>query len=126
MTTDPCAYGARFSDRYWPGPTLIAAYTMRMHGHGAHDGAAYVPAEQFGVWAARDPIDCQRARLRALAVDVDAIDAAVREDVELATREALAMAVPDPASALEGVFCDGEPEPLGRGAAPWSGFAAGA
>jgi pyruvate dehydrogenase E1 component alpha subunit len=31
--------------------------------------------------------------------------------------------MPAPASALEGVFCVGDPEPLGDGHAPWSGFA---
>ena len=104
------------------GPTLIAAYTMRMHGHGAHDDGSYVPEAQVERWEARDPIECQSARLRALGVDVDAIAEAVRAEVELAGHEALAMAPADPASALEGVYCDGEPRTLGRGAAPWSGF----
>jgi pyruvate dehydrogenase E1 component alpha subunit len=31
--------------------------------------------------------------------------------------------MPDPSSARSGVFCTGEPEPLGAGDAPWSGFA---
>ena len=31
---------------------------------------------------------------------------------------------PDPASVLDGVFCEGDAVPLGRGEAPWSGFAA--
>jgi len=105
------------------GPTLIAATTMRMHGHGAHDDASYVPPEQLEHWAARDPLQCQRDRLRSLGVDVEAIDESVREEIELATQEALAMAAPEPASALEGVFCEGEAQPLGLGAAPWSGFA---
>jgi hypothetical protein len=43
--------------------------------------------------------------------------------VEEAVAAALGAPMPDPASATEGVFCDGEPEPLGSGAAPWSGFA---
>jgi pyruvate dehydrogenase E1 component alpha subunit len=106
------------------GPTLIAAATMRMHGHGAHDDGSYVPAEQLALWAARDPIDRQRERLREVGVDVDAIEAAARAEVDAATAEALAMAPADPASVLEGVFCEGEPELLGEGAAPWSGFAA--
>ncbi len=105
------------------GPTLIAAHTMRMHGHGAHDDASYVPPEVFEHWAARDPLERQRARLRSLGVDVDAVEAAVREEVELATREALAMAEPAPGAALEDVFCEGEPRTVGRGAAPWSRFA---
>jgi pyruvate dehydrogenase E1 component alpha subunit len=107
------------------GPTLIAAYTMRMHGHGAHDDASYVPREQFARWEARDPLECQRVRLRALGVDVDALEQAVRAEIDLAAQEALAMPAPDPAGVLEGVFCEREPQPLGRGAAPWSGFTAG-
>jgi TPP-dependent pyruvate/acetoin dehydrogenase alpha subunit len=105
------------------GPTLIAAYTMRMHGHGAHDDASYVPREQLERWQAHDPLEIQRARLRGLGVDVEAIERAVREEVDAAALEALAMPEPDPAGVLDGVYCVGEPAPLGRGAAPWSGFA---
>jgi pyruvate dehydrogenase E1 component alpha subunit len=105
------------------GATLIAAYTMRMHGHGAHDDASYVPREQLERWAAHDPLEIQRARLRALSVDVEAIERAVREEVDGAALEALAMPEPDPAGVLEGVYAQGEPAVLGRGAAPWSGFA---
>ena len=32
------------------------------------------------------------------------------------------MEMPDPAGATRGVFCEDEPEPLGDGRAPWSGF----
>ena len=37
------------------GPTLIEAQTMRMHGHGAHDDASYVPAEELELWASARP-----------------------------------------------------------------------
>jgi pyruvate dehydrogenase E1 component alpha subunit len=104
------------------GPTVIAAHTMRMHGHGVHDDARYVPPEQFGRWAARDPLELQRTRLRALDIDVASIDESVRAEVDAATEAALAMALPDPASATTGVFSEGEPVPLGRGEAPWSHF----
>jgi len=107
------------------GPTLIAAKTMRMHGHGAHDDASYVPPELLAYWAERDPIERQRQRLSALGVDVEAVERAVREEVEVATDEALALPPADPATALEGVFCEGPAQPLGSGAAPWSGFAGG-
>ena len=33
--------------------------------------------------------------------------------------------MPSPDGAFDGVFCDGEAEPLGDGQAPWSGFVAG-
>jgi pyruvate dehydrogenase E1 component alpha subunit len=107
------------------GPTLIAAHTMRMHGHGVHDDARYVPPEQFERWAARDPLALQRERLIALGVDVAEVDAAVHAEVDAATEVALAMPLPDPASATTGVFCEGDPGMLGFGAAPWSHFSAG-
>ncbi len=105
------------------GATLIEAVTMRMHGHAAHDDMKYVPKAQVEEWRARDPIDRQRARLRALGVDVDALAAEVTAEIDAAVQEALASPMPDPASATDGVFCEGEAEPLGDGVARWSGFA---
>src|SRR5438270_2894526 len=104
------------------GPTLIEAVTMRMHGHAAHDDMKYVPKEQVEEWRKRDPIERQETRLRGLGVDVDALRAEVSAEIEAATEEALAAPMPDPATATEGVFCDGEAEPLGDGVARWSGF----
>ncbi len=104
------------------GPTLIEAVTMRMHGHAAHDDMKYVPKEQVEEWRKRDPIDRQAARLGELGVDVAALRAEIQAEVDAATTEALASPMPDPATATEGVFCEGEPELLGDGQAPWSGF----
>jgi TPP-dependent pyruvate/acetoin dehydrogenase alpha subunit len=104
------------------GPTLIEAVTMRMHGHAAHDDMKYVPREQVEEWRKRDPIDRQARRLSELGVDVDALRAEVSAVIEAAAATALASPMPDPASALDGVFCEGEAEPLGDGQAPWSGF----
>jgi pyruvate dehydrogenase E1 component alpha subunit len=106
------------------GPTLIEAVTMRMHGHGAHDDMRYVAAELVQEWAGRDPVGGYAAALEASGVDVAAIAAEVEATVEQATAAALTAPMPDPASAATGVFCDGEPEPLGAGLARWSGFAA--
>ena len=106
------------------GPTLIEAVTMRMHGHAAHDDMRYVPRELLAHWEARDPIDLQTARVAELGVDVEALRASVAEEVDRATEAALAMPMPDPSSATDGVFCDGEADPLGDGMAPWSGFSA--
>ena len=108
------------------GPTLIEAVTMRMHGHAAHDDMKYVPREQLEEWRARDPVERQEARLRALGVDIDAIRAAVAAEIEEAAAEAVAGPMPTGDDVLEGVFCEGEAEPLGDGLAPWSGFKAGA
>jgi pyruvate dehydrogenase E1 component alpha subunit len=102
------------------GPTLIEA--MRMHGHAAHDDMRYVPAELLAKWRERDPIERQEKRVAALGVDVDSLRELVAAEIDEAAREALAMEMPDPAAALRGVFCEGEPQPLGDGHAPWSGF----
>jgi pyruvate dehydrogenase E1 component alpha subunit len=105
------------------GPTLIEAVTMRMHGHAAHDDMKYVPKEQVEQWRKRDPIERQEKRLRELGVDVDEVRASVRAEIDAAAEEALAAPMPDPGSAVDGVFCEGEAEPLGDGMAPWSAFA---
>ena len=105
------------------GPTLIEAVTMRMHGHAAHDDMKYVPKEQVEEWRRRDPIDRQEARLRELGVDVDAVRDAVTAEIDAAATEALAGPMPTPDNVLQGVFCEGEAEPLGDGRAPWSGYA---
>lgn len=106
------------------GPTLVEAVTMRMHGHAAHDDMRYVPPELLATWAERDPIERQERRVAALGVDVEALRAEVGAEVEAAAAEALAAPMPDPAGAAHGAFAVGEPQPLGDGRAPWSGFAA--
>jgi TPP-dependent pyruvate/acetoin dehydrogenase alpha subunit len=104
------------------GPTLIEAETMRMHGHGAHDDMRYVPKELFEHWSQRDPIENYERKLSAAGVDVEAIHASVREELEGETAWALAQPMPDPSTARDGVFAD-EITPLGDGMAPWSRFA---
>jgi TPP-dependent pyruvate/acetoin dehydrogenase alpha subunit len=106
------------------GPTLIEAVTMRMHGHAAHDDMRYVPPELLERWRAHDPIDLQAARVAALGADVEGLRASVAAEVDRASETALAMPVPDPATAADAVFCEHDAEPLGDGMAPWSGFSA--
>src|SRR4051812_15013950 len=106
------------------GPTLIEAVTMRMHGHAAHDDMKYVPKEQVEEWRKKDPIDRQETRLRDLGVDTDRVRAEVREAIEAGTQEALAMPMPDPDTATDRLFHEGDEEVvLGDGNAPWSGHA---
>jgi TPP-dependent pyruvate/acetoin dehydrogenase alpha subunit len=105
------------------GPTLIAAETMRMHGHAAHDDMAYVPRELVDHWRARDPIELEERRLVALGVDVDGLRAAVATRLEGALARAREHPMPAAATARDGVFCEGEAEALGDGLAPWSGYA---
>ncbi len=106
------------------GPTLIEAVTMRMHGHGAHDDMKYVPKALVEEWRQRDPIDRQMARVKALGVDVDALRAEVRAEVEAAAKHALAGPMPDPGTATDRLFHprDAEEILLEDGQAPWSGF----
>ncbi|MBV9414765.1 MAG: hypothetical protein JO363_07290 [Solirubrobacterales bacterium] len=85
----------------------------------------YVPKEQVEEWRKRDPIERQEKRLRDLGADVDGLRASVKAEIDAAAEEALAAPMPDPSTAVDGVFCAGEAEPLGDGQAPWSGFAGG-
>jgi pyruvate dehydrogenase E1 component alpha subunit len=105
------------------GPTLIECHTMRMHGHGAHDDMSYVPKELFAEWEERDPIANYAERLVADhgfgQSEIDALREAVKAEVDEGARLALEQPMPDPGTALDGVFAD-EWEPLGDGDAPWS------
>src|SRR4051794_21616787 len=106
------------------GPTLLEAVTMRMHGHAAHDDMKYVPKEQVEEWRAKDPIDRQVARAVELGIDVDALRAEVKAEIDAATERALQSPMPDPATATDQLFYDGaEDLLLGDGQAPYSGFA---
>jgi TPP-dependent pyruvate/acetoin dehydrogenase alpha subunit len=108
------------------GPTLLQAVTMRMHGHAAHDDMKYVPKEKVEEWRKKDPIDRQEARLRDLGVDTAPVREEVKTAIDEGTQEALAMPMPDPATATDRLFHDGDEELLlGDGNAPWSGFAGG-
>src|ERR671918_393853 len=64
------------------GPTMIEAVTMRMHGHAAHDDMKYVPKAQIDEWRAKDPIDRQVRRVEALGVDVQALRAEVKAEID--------------------------------------------
>jgi TPP-dependent pyruvate/acetoin dehydrogenase alpha subunit len=111
------------------GPTLLEAVTMRMHGHAAHDDMKYVPKEQVEEWRKKDPIDRLEARLREAGVDTGPLREEVRAAIDAGTEEALAMPMPDPATATDRLFyepTDPDEELLTEdGAAPWSGFAEG-
>lgn len=110
------------------GPTLIAARTMRMHGHGAHDDMSYVPEEMLAEWRDRDPIKGYRERLvREHGFEPAALEALrerVAAEVAAGSERALASPMPDPATATSGVFAE-EWQPLGDGRAPWSRYEGG-
>src|SRR5215813_8233489 len=85
------------------GPTLIEAVTMRMHGHAAHDDMKYVPKEQVEEWRKRDPVDRQEKRLAELGVDIEALRASVRDEIDAAAETALSSPMPDPSGVFDGV-----------------------
>ncbi len=90
------------------GPTLIESKTLRMEGHAAHDDASYVPKELFEEWAARDPVERYRTWLRENAELTDDEDEQITVEVKKLLNDAVRRAedspLPDPESALEGVY----------------------
>jgi pyruvate dehydrogenase E1 component alpha subunit len=117
------SYEARARALDGGGATLIEAVTMRMHGHAAHDDMRYVPAELIAHWSERDPVERQQQRLAEGGVEVEEICARVAQELDAALAWALEQPLPDPHSATEGVFCEGDAEPLEDGCAPFSGYA---
>jgi TPP-dependent pyruvate/acetoin dehydrogenase alpha subunit len=107
------------------GPTMIEAQSMRIHGHGAHDPAAYVPPELVAAWLERDPVRLHSSACAVAGVDVNAVERVVDTAIASAVEVALAAPMPDLAKATNDVFCEGSPEVIGEGAAPWSGYRRG-
>jgi TPP-dependent pyruvate/acetoin dehydrogenase alpha subunit len=105
------------------GPSLIECHTMRMHGHGAHDDMSYVPKELLAEWERRDPIERYASRLvnehGFVGREIERIQEDVQRYIDECAQRALASAMPDPATATDGVFAE-RIEPLGDGRAPWS------
>jgi pyruvate dehydrogenase E1 component alpha subunit len=89
------------------GPQAVEAVTLRIHGHGAHDDASYVPEELRAAYAPRDPVARLHARLALDGVPDDQLDE-IRESVaaEIAAglSEAEASPAPDPRTIEDGVW----------------------
>jgi len=93
------------------GPTLIEAKMMRMKGHAIHDAADYVPQPMFEYWKRRDPI----ARFENYLVNVKKwltstenreLIAGVEQEIEAEREAAVNSPMPEPNSAVGGVFCE--------------------
>jgi TPP-dependent pyruvate/acetoin dehydrogenase alpha subunit len=94
------------------GPTLIEAKMMRMKGHAIHDGANYVPHALFEYWKKRDPILRLENYLlhtkkwltpeenKILFEEVD-------REIDIEREIAVNSPMPQPESALGGVYCEG-------------------
>ncbi|MGH9020479.1 MAG: thiamine pyrophosphate-dependent dehydrogenase E1 component subunit alpha [Acidimicrobiales bacterium] len=92
------------------GPSLIEAETYRHGGHSRADPGTYRPDDEVAAWLAKDPITRYRARLLDEGVDetdLKQIETDVANDVDLATDEAKAGAVPGEDLLMSDVFADG-------------------
>jgi TPP-dependent pyruvate/acetoin dehydrogenase alpha subunit len=101
------------------GPVLIEVKTYRMRGHAEHDDAWYVPKETLEEWRKRDPIDryVKFLRDRRLVDDSElaAIHGRIDEQVKEAEEFASQSPMPDPRTAVRGVFEDDSIVPF----TPW-------
>jgi pyruvate dehydrogenase E1 component alpha subunit len=90
------------------GPSLIEAFTYRMHGHGAHDAQKYVPDDELAEWSTRDPLIRWRAMIEEYAIwspdHQSELERRVGQDVEAALNDALAAAYPTIENLGESVF----------------------
>jgi TPP-dependent pyruvate/acetoin dehydrogenase alpha subunit len=93
------------------GPTVIEAKMMRMKGHAIHDAADYVPKPLYEYWKKRDPI----ARFENYLVNSkqwltpaenQELIAGVGQEIEAEREIAVNSPMPEPESAVGGVFCD--------------------
>lgn len=92
------------------GASLLEVVTYRRKGHAEHDAQAYVPPGEIEEWEARDPIDAfERRALEngwATREELDAIVARVAAEVDQAREAAEASPLPEPDTALDGVYGD--------------------
>jgi pyruvate dehydrogenase E1 component alpha subunit len=92
------------------GPSMIEAMTYRHGGHSRADPAKYRPDEEVAEWLAKDPIPRYRARLLdegASEEQLVAIEADVAAEVDVATEEAKAGAIPGEDLLMKDVWADG-------------------
>src|SRR5436190_22214238 len=87
------------------GPYLLECKTFRMTGHSAHDAAHYVPKGMFEEWGKLDPIVRLEHRMMQEGLescsDLDAVQAAVKAEVDDAVDWADRSPWPDPAGLLD-------------------------
>ncbi|HEY6090250.1 MAG TPA: thiamine pyrophosphate-dependent dehydrogenase E1 component subunit alpha [Gemmatimonadaceae bacterium] len=92
------------------GVTLVELITYRRKGHAEHDNQSYVPAGEIDRWAnENDPIDRYLKRLLGegfTQAELDAVDARVKREIDIATDEAEASPMPEPTDALVGIYAD--------------------
>jgi len=92
------------------GPILLEARTYRFLGHFVGDPQNYRTKEEVDEWKKRDPIQMFRARVTAEgklnAAEMDAVDAQIKKDMELAVDFARKSPEPDVEMALQDIFTE--------------------
>ncbi len=90
------------------GPTLIEVKTYRRKGHAEHDDQRYVSKEELETWEAKDPVDRYARWLSAEGIagddHLEMVDQRIKEKLDAAVDEAEAAPMPDPETALDGVW----------------------
>lgn len=90
------------------GPTLLEVKTYRRKGHAEHDDQRYVPLEELTEWEAKDPLDRYQRFLVveniASSEQIELVEERVQQKLDEAVDEADAAPMPDPKTALEGVW----------------------
>src|SRR5664280_2930585 len=92
------------------GPSMIEAKTYRHGGHSRADPGKYRPDAEVAEWLAKDPVPRYRARLLengATEEQLEAIEAEVAAEVDLATEEAKAGGVPGEDLLMKDVWANG-------------------
>jgi TPP-dependent pyruvate/acetoin dehydrogenase alpha subunit len=91
-------------------PSMIEATTYRHGGHSRADPGKYRPDEEVAEWKAKDPIPRYHARLLDLGIAEEVLVKIVTEvaaEVDLATDEAKAGAIPGEDLLMKDVWADG-------------------
>jgi 2-oxoisovalerate dehydrogenase E1 component len=100
------------------GPVVVEATTYRWHGHYEGDPERYRSEEERRAWRGRDPLLRHGRRLRQAGVhaaEIDALEAAVAEQLDRAVEQARGLAAPAPSTLFDFVLrpraASPEPEP---------------
>ena len=92
------------------GPILLEARTYRFFGHFVGDPQSYRTKEEVEEWKKRDPILLFRQRVigegKIAATELDAIDAAIKKEMEAAVQFARESPEPEIETALQDIFTE--------------------
>jgi 2-oxoisovalerate dehydrogenase E1 component len=97
-------------------PVLVEATTFRMRGHYEGDTQKYRDPELDQFWRSRDPIDAARVSLAEHGLDTDAVDHAVRQEIDDAVEWAIGLDEPPAGTLFD--FVDPPPSPVEETARP--------